>query len=74
VEQRRGTPHKSLNRPRDQLRIWLIAVPDLTLEQLLENLDETCGVEISRAQVARASFSYLFGRAVTTASLEDVWS
>jgi transposase len=36
------------------LRHWLIAVPDLTLDQLQQKLGEACGVQISRAQVARA--------------------
>jgi len=54
VEQRRGTPRKLLDQPREQLRHWLIAVPDLTLDQLQQKLGEDCGVHISRAQVARA--------------------
>jgi transposase len=54
VEQRRGTPRKLLDQPREQLRHWLIAIPDLTLDQLQQKLDEDCGVKISRAQVARA--------------------
>jgi Transposase and inactivated derivatives len=54
VEQRRGTPRKLLDEPREQLRHWLIAVPDLTLDQLQQKLDEKCGIQISRAQVARA--------------------
>lgn len=54
VEQRRGTPRKLLDEPREQLRHWLIAIPDLTLDQLQQKLDEDCGVKISRAQVARA--------------------
>ncbi len=54
VEQRRGTPRKLLDQPREQLRRWLIAVPDLTLDQLQQKLGEDCGVQISRAQVARA--------------------
>jgi transposase len=54
VEQRRGTPRKLLDQPREQLRHWLIAVPDLTLDQLQQKLDEECGIQISRAQVARA--------------------
>jgi transposase len=54
VEQRRGTPRKLLDQPREQLRHWLIAVPDLTLDQLQQKLGEDCGVKISRAQVARA--------------------
>lgn len=54
VEQRRGTPRKLLDQPREQLRHWLIAVPDLTLDQLQQKLGEDCGVQISRAQVARA--------------------
>ena len=51
---RRGTPRKPLDQPREQLRNWLIAVPDLTLDQLQQKLGEDCGVQISRAQVARA--------------------
>ena len=54
VEQRRGTPRKLLDQPREQLRHWLLAVPDLTLDQLQQKLGEDCGVQISRAQVARA--------------------
>ena len=54
VEQRRGTPRKLLDQPREQLRHWLVAVPDLTLDQLQQKLGEDCGVQISRAQVARA--------------------
>ena len=54
VEQRRGTPRKLLDQAREQLRHWLIAVPDLTLDQLQQKLGEDCGVQISRAQVARA--------------------
>ncbi len=54
VEQRRGTPRKLLDQPREQLRRWLIAVPDLTLDQLQQKLGEDCGVQISRAQVAWA--------------------
>src|ERR1700741_3707106 len=54
VEQRRGTPRKLLDGPREQLRVWLIAAPDLTLEQLREKLHRDSGVSISRAQVARA--------------------
>jgi transposase len=54
VEQRRGTPRKLLDGPREQLRIWLIATPDLTLDQLQEKLRADCEVKISRAQVARA--------------------
>ena len=54
VEQRRGTPRKLLDGPREQLRVWLIAVPDLTLEQLREKLQRDCGISISLAQVARA--------------------
>jgi transposase len=54
VEQRRGTPRKLFDEPREQLRRWLIAVPDLTLDQLRQKLDEDCGVKISLAQVARA--------------------
>jgi transposase len=54
VEQRRGTARKLLDQPREQLRRWLLAIPDLTLEQLQQKLEEDCGVKISRAQVARA--------------------
>ena len=54
VEQRRGTPRKLLDQPRERLGYWLIAIPDLTLDQLQQKLDEDCGVKISRAQVARA--------------------
>jgi len=54
VEQRRGTPRKLLDEPREQLRRWLVAVPDLTLDQLQERLREDRGLTISRAQVARA--------------------
>jgi transposase len=54
VEQQRGTPRKLLDEPREQLRRWLLAVPDLTLEQLREKLDQERGLTISRAQVARA--------------------
>jgi transposase len=54
VEQRRGTPRKLLDGPREQLRVWLIAAPDLTLEQLRERLHQDCRISISRAQVARA--------------------
>ena len=54
VEQQRGTPRKLLDEPREQLRRWLLAVPDLTLEQLREKLEQERGLTISRAQVARA--------------------
>lgn len=54
VEQRRGTPRKLLDGPREQLRVWLIAVPDLRLEQLREKVHQYCGVSISRAKVVRA--------------------
>src|SRR5208337_3022827 len=54
VEQQRGTPRKLLEEPREQLRRWLLAVPDLTLEQLREKLDQERGLTISRAQIARA--------------------
>jgi hypothetical protein len=37
---RRGTPRKPLDQPREQLRNWLIAVPDLTLDQLQQKLVE----------------------------------
>ena len=49
VEQRRGTPRKLLDQPREQLRRWLIAVPDLTLDQLQQKLGEDCGVRRSAA-------------------------
>jgi transposase len=52
VEQRRGTPRKLLDQPREQLRHWLIAVPHLSLDQLQQKRGEDCGVQISRAQVA----------------------
>jgi len=54
VEQRRGTPRKLLDEPREQLRRWLVATPDLTLDQLREKLQQERGLTISRAQVARA--------------------
>ena len=54
IEQRRGRPRKLLEEHRDQLRRWLVAAPDLTLEQLREKLEEERGLTISRAQVARA--------------------
>ena len=54
VEQRRGTPRKLLDESREQLRRWLVAAPDLTLEQLREKLEQQRGLTISRAQVARA--------------------
>jgi transposase len=54
IEQRRGTPRKLLDEHREQLRRWLRATPDLTLEQLREKLEQARGVVISRAQVARA--------------------
>ena len=55
VEQRRvHATRMLLDQPREQLRRWLIAVPDLTLDQLQQKLGEDCGVQISRAQVARA--------------------
>ncbi len=54
VEQRRGTPRRLLDEPREQLRRWLVGVPDLTLDQLREKLHEERGLTISRAQVARA--------------------
>ena len=47
-------PRKLLDQPREQLRHWLIAVPDLTLDQLQQKLDQDCEVKISRAPVARA--------------------
>ena len=53
VPQRRGAPRKLLDEPREQLRRWLVAVPDLTLEQLRERLEQERGLTISRAQVAR---------------------
>lgn len=54
IEQRRGTPRKLLDEHREQLRRWLIATPDLTLEQLREKLEQERGLVISRAQIARA--------------------
>jgi transposase len=54
VEQRRGTARKLLDGPREQLRRWVVAAPDLTLEQLQQKLGQECGLGISRAQVARA--------------------
>ena len=54
VEQRRGKPRKLLDEHREQLRRWLAAVPDLTLEQLRDKLERERGLAISRAQVARA--------------------
>ena len=54
AEQRRGTPRRLLDQHREQLRRWLAAVPDLTLEQLREKLERERGLRISRAQVARA--------------------
>jgi len=54
VEQRRGTPRKLLDEPREQLRRWLAAFPDLTLDQLREKLQQERGLTISRAQVDRA--------------------
>jgi transposase len=54
VEQRRGKPRKLLDEHREQLRRWLVAAPDLTLEQLREKLEQERGLAISRAQVARA--------------------
>jgi transposase len=53
VEQRRGTPRKLLDEPRKQLRGWVVAAPDLTLDQLQLKLGQECGLGISRAQVAR---------------------
>lgn len=53
IEQRRGTPRKLLEGPREQLRIWLKAAPDLTLDQLQDKLHTDCRVKISRAQIAR---------------------
>ncbi len=54
VEPQRGTPRKLLDEPREPLRRWLHAVPDLTLEQLREKLEQERGLTISRAQIARA--------------------
>jgi transposase len=54
VGQRRGTPRKLLDGPREQLRRWVVAAPDLTLDQLQQKLGQECGLGISRAQVARA--------------------
>lgn len=53
VEQRRGTPRKLLDGPREQLRRWVVADHDLTLNRLQRKLLEEVGVGISRAQVAR---------------------
>jgi transposase len=53
IEQRRGTPRKLLNEHCEQLRRWLVAAPDLTLEQLREKLEQERGMAISRAQIAR---------------------
>jgi len=36
------------------LRGWMVSVPDLTLDQLQQQLRKEQGVGISRAQVARA--------------------
>src|ERR1017187_3522579 len=54
MEQRRGRPRKLLDEPREQLRRWVVAAPDLTLDQLQQKLGQECGLSISRAQVARA--------------------
>ena len=54
IEQRRGSPRKLLDEHREQLRGWLLAVPDLTLNQLREKLEQERGLVISRAQIARA--------------------
>jgi len=54
VEQVRGTARKLLDAPREQLRRWLLAIPDLTLNQLQQKLLEELGLSISRAQIARA--------------------
>lgn len=54
VEQRRGTPRKLLEGPREQLRRWVLADHDLTLNRLQQKLLEDSGLRISRAQVARA--------------------
>jgi transposase len=54
IEQRRGAPRKLLDEHREQLRGWLLAVPDLTLSQLREKLEQEQGLSISLAQVARA--------------------
>jgi hypothetical protein len=35
-----------LDGPREQLRVWLVAAPDLTLEQLREKLHRDSGVSI----------------------------
>jgi len=53
IDQRRGAPRKLLDEHREQLRGWLVAVPDRTLEQLREKLERERGLSISRAQVAR---------------------
>lgn len=54
VEQRRGTPRKLLEGARDQLRGWVLADHDLTLNQLQAKLLGQFGISVSRAQVARA--------------------
>jgi transposase len=53
IEQRRGTPRKLLDEHRERLRSWLLAVPDLTLNQLREKLEQEQGLSISIAHVAR---------------------
>ena len=54
VQQRRGTPRKLLDGAREQLRGWVLADHDLTLDQLQAKLRGQSGVSVSRAQVARA--------------------
>ncbi len=54
VEQRRGTARKLLDHHREQLRRWMVADHDLTLEQLQQKLLEDSGLRISQAQVGRA--------------------
>src|ERR1017187_7221494 len=48
VEQRRGTPRKLLDGSREQLRRWVVAAPDLTLDQLQQKLGQECGLGISQ--------------------------
>ncbi len=54
VQQRRGTPRKLRDGAREQLRGWVLADHDLTLDQLQARLRGQSGVSVSRAQVARA--------------------
>ena len=53
VEQRRGAPRKLLSGAAEQLRDWVLADHDVTLNWLQQKLLETSGISISRAQVAR---------------------